>query len=374
GSAYENALSSFFGRVNYNFDEKYLLEFNIRRDGSSRMPEENRYGIFPSFSAGWILSNESFLSSSKSLSFLKLRGSWGQLGNQEIGEYAYSQSFNTGHNYVIDGSLVGGIAISELANPNITWEKTTITDIGLDMNLFDDKITVVADWFDKTSSPIGSFYGLVADGYLAESDFDIEGNLNDGIATQYGDLKPGDIKYRDISGPDGEPDGVISEDYDREIVGNPFPDFTYGFTIGAGYKGFDLSMFFQGANGVDRWQWYNNEADGNYTEAILDYWTPTNTAAAYPSLGNSDNNSKWSSFWIEDASYLRLKNLEIGYTLPKTISERVKISRARIYFTGYNLLTFTKMPDYDPERRADDVRAGSYAQTKVFSFGLNLTF
>ncbi|RLD82994.1 MAG: TonB-dependent receptor, partial [Bacteroidetes bacterium] len=454
GSAYENSLSSFFGRVNYNFDEKYLIEVNVRRDGSSRMPEKNRYGVFPSFSAGWVLSNESFLSSNKTLSFLKLRGSWGQLGNQEIGEYAYSQSFNTGHNYVIGNSLVGGVAISELANPDITWETTTITDIGLDMNFLDNKITIVADWFDKTStdvllrlpipltvgvdlapyqnigevqnvgwelaigyqdnfgelsffananisqikneiidiggredwidgtfhainkvgSPIGSFYGLVADGYFAESDFDVDGNLNADIATQYGNLKPGDIKYKDISGPDGVPDGVISEDYDREIVGNPFPEFTYGFTIGAKYKGFDLSMFFQGAQGVDRWQWYNNEADGNYTEAILDYWTPTNTSAAYPSLGNSDNNAKWSSFWIEDASYLRLKNLEIGYTLPKKLSERAKISRARIYFTGYNLLTFTKMPDYDPERRADDVRAGSYAQAKVFSFGLNLTF
>jgi len=148
GWAYENALSSFFGRVNYNFDEKYLIEVNVRRDGSSRMPEENRYGIFPSFSAGWVLSNESFLNSSKTLSFLKLRGSWGQLGNQEIGEYAYAQSFNTGHNYVIGNSLVGGVAISELANSDITWETTTITDIGLDMNLFDDKITIVADWFD----------------------------------------------------------------------------------------------------------------------------------------------------------------------------------------------------------------------------------
>ncbi len=455
GWAYENSLSSFFGRVNYNFDEKYLLEFNLRRDGSSRMPEENRFGIFPSFSAGWIMSNESFLSSSEIIDLLKIRGSWGQLGNQEIGEYAYSQSFNTGHNYIIDGSLVGGVAISELANPDITWETTTITDIGLDMNLFDDKITIVADWFNKTStdvlvrlpipltvgvdlapyqnigevqnvgweaaigyrnnfdefsffaninlsqtkneikdiggredwidgtfhtinqvgSPIGSFYGLIANGYFSENDFLPDGSLDTGKnATQYGNLKPGDIKYKDISGPDGVPDGVISEDYDREIVGNPFPDFMYGFTMGGTFKGFDLTIFFQGAQGVDRWQWYNNEADGNYTEAILDYWTPTNTGAAYPSLGNSENNAKWSSFWIEDASYLRLKNLEIGYTFPIALSEKAQITRARIYFTGYNLLTFTKMPDYDPERRADDVRAGSYAQSKVFSFGFNLTF
>ena len=454
GSAYENSLASFFGRINYNFNEKYLLEFNLRRDGSSRLPEDNRYGIFPSFSAGWILSNESFLSNIDQLNFFKLRGSWGQLGNQEIGEYAYSQAFATGYNYVIDGDLVGGVAISELANPNITWEKTTITDIGFDMNLFNEKITIVADWFDKTSSdillrlpipltmgvdlapyqnigevqnvgwelavgyrdnfgdlslfananisqikneiidiggreawidgtfhtinevgsPISSFYGLVADGYFSESDFDTNGDLVDGNASQYGDLKPGDVKYKDISGPEGTPDGVISEDYDREIIGNPFPDFTYGFTLGAKYKGFDLSMFFQGAQGVDRWQWYNNEANGNYTEAILDYWTPTNTGAAYPSLGNFENNAKWSSFWLKDASYLRLKNLEIGYTLPKTLSEKANINSARIYFTGYNLLTFTEMVDYDPERRADDIRAGSYAQAKVLSFGFNLTF
>ncbi len=454
GWAYENSLSSYFGRVNYNFDEKYLIEFNVRRDGSSRMPEENRYGVFPSLSAGWILSKESFLSGSENISLLKIRGSWGQLGNQEIGEYAYSQSYSTGYNYVINNSLTGGVAIRELANPDLTWETTTILDIGIDMNFFNNKFTIVADWFDKTStdvllrlpipltlgvdlppyqnigevqnagwevalgyqdnfgefsffanvnlsqikneiidiggredwidgtshalnvvgSPIGSYYGLVENGYFAESDFDADGNLNPDNASQYGNLKPGDIKYKDINGPDGVPDGVISEDYDREIVGNPFPEFSYSFTLGGAFKGFDLSMFFQGVQGVDRWQWYNNEANGNYTEAILDYWTPTNTGAAYPSFGNFENNAKWSSFWIKDASYLRLKNLEVGYTIPIAISEKAKISNARIYFTGYNLLTFTKMVDYDPERRPDDTRAGSYPQAKVFSFGINVTF
>ncbi|RLD79672.1 MAG: TonB-dependent receptor [Bacteroidetes bacterium] len=455
GWAYEWSLSSFFGRLNYNYDDKYLLEANVRRDGSSRFAEEYRYGVFPSFSAGWVLSNESFLDGNKIISFLKLRGSWGQLGNQEIGEYAYSQSFATGYNYIIDNSRRGGVAIRELANPELTWEKTTITDIGLDFNLFDHKITVVADWFNKTSndvlvrlpiplivgvdlapyqnigeiqntgwevavgyqdkfgdfsfytnvnlsqikneilnvggredwidgtyhtinqvgSPIGSFYGLVADGYLTEDDFLSDGSLDtENNATQYGNMKPGDIKYKDISGPDDVPDGIISEDYDREIVGNPFPDFMYGFTVGAGWKGLDFSAFFQGVVGVDRWQWYNNEADGNYTEAILDYWTPTKLNAAYPSLGNSENNSKWSSFWVEDASYLRLKSLEIGYTLPASLTAKARISRARIYFSAYNLLSFTKMIDYDPERLPTDIRAGSYAQSKIFSFGLNLTF
>ena len=455
GYAYESSLASLFGRINYIYEDRYLLEFNIRRDGSSRMPEQNRFGVFPSVSAGWILSNESFLDENELISLLKLRGSWGQLGNQEIGNYAFAQSFNAGHNYVIGGLLVGGAAVSELANPDITWETTTITDIGLDLNLFKGKISIVADWFDKTStdvllrlpipltmgvdlapyqnigevqnkgwevavgfqnkfgemslyvnanisqikneikdlgelenwidgtyhtlnevgSPIGSFYGLVADGYFTEDDFLHDGSLDtDNNATQYGSLKPGDIKFKDISGPDGIPDGIISEDFDREIIGNPFPDLTYGLTLGAAYKGFDLSMFFQGVKGVDRWQWYNNEADGNYTIAILDYWTPSNTGAAYPSLGNHVNNSKWSSFWIKDASYIRLKNLEFGYTLPSKITSKVHISRARIYFTGYNLLTFTKMVDYDPERLAEDIRAGSYPQTKVYSFGLNLTF
>ncbi len=154
GSAYESSLSSYFGRMNYIYSDKYLFEFNIRRDGSSRMPEENRYGIFPSVSAGWILSNESFLDENDLISMLKLRGSWGQLGNQEIGNYAFSQSFSAGQNYVIGGSLVGGVAVTELANPNITWETTTITDIGLDLNLFKGKISIVADWFDKTSTDV----------------------------------------------------------------------------------------------------------------------------------------------------------------------------------------------------------------------------
>ncbi len=452
GSAFENSLQSFFGRANYNYDDKYLFEFNIRRDGSSRMPEKNRYAIFPSLSASWVISNEGFFESIDGISLLKLRGSWGQLGNQEIGNYAYEQSISTGLNYIINDVVAGGVGITELANPDITWETTTITDIGIDFNLFNSKLTFVADWFDKTStdalvrlpipltlgvdiapfqnvgevqnrgwevavqyqdtfgdfhvfananlshidnkivdignlenwidgpflnevgSPIGSLYGLVSDGYLTEGDFDSDGNLNAGLPSQYGNLKPGDVKYRDISGPDGVPDGKISEDYDREIVGNPFPEFTYGFTVGGKYKGLDLSIFFQGVSGVDRWQWYNNEVGGNYTTAILDYWTPSNTNASFPSLGNETNNNKFSSFWVKDASYLRLKNLEIGYSLPEKLIRPAHIDRLRFYFSGANLLTFTDMVDYDPERRATDIRASSYPQSKVFSIGFNISF
>jgi len=452
GDAFEHSLLSFFGRANYNYDERYLFEFNLRRDGSSRMPEDNRFAVFPSLSAGWVVSNEAFFTSVEQISMLKLRGSWGQLGNQEIGNYAFEQGFSTGLNYVVNNVLVGGVAVTELANPNITWETTTITDIGVDFNLFGDNVMIVADWFNKTStdvlvrlpipstlgvqlapyqnvgkvqnkgwefaiqyqnnfgdlylfananismvdneilelgdledwidgpflnevgSAMGSLYGLQAEGYLTEADFDADGNLNPDLPSQYGTLKPGDVKYRDISGPDGVPDGEISEDWDRVVIGDPYADYSYGFAVGGKYKGIDLSIFFQGVNGIDRFQWYNNEIGGNFTNAILDYWTPINTNANFPSLGNEQNNNKYSSFWVKDASYLRLKNLEIGYTIPVSASKKVGIKSVRVYFSGQNLLTFTKMVDYDPERRATDLRASSYPQSKVFSMGLNLTF
>lgn len=448
GNAHEVSLQSFFGRANYNYLDKYLLEMNIRYDGSSRMPKDSRYGLFPSFSGGWVISNEEFMNDFPALSFLKLRGSWGKLGNQEIGNYAYTQNIDITQNYIIGGELSSGAALTTLANPDLKWETTTITDIGLDMNFFRNRLQITADWFNKTSSdilvklpipqtmgnldppyqniakvrnrgveldvkfnnnigelgyyagfnvtkveneildiagmtswlsnggrninleghPIGTFYGLVFDGY-----FQNEEEIANG-PTQFTDLKPGDIRYKDLSGPDGVPDGKIDETYDRTINGSPFPDWTYSFNFGGSYKGFDLYCFFQGVSGVDRYLFHNNQDAGNFTTEALDYWTPDNPNAAYPRFINMTNNNKNSTFWLKDASYLRLKNIEIGYTLPRTVISKLGLDNVRVYLSGNNLITFTKMVDMDPEKALEDERARTYPQSKVYSIGLNINF
>jgi TonB-dependent starch-binding outer membrane protein SusC len=451
GSASELSLDSYFGRVNYNYDDKYLAEFNYRYDGTSRFHEDQRWGGFPSFSLGWVPSNESFLSNLGPISFLKLRGSWGQLGNQNIGGsyYPYTQNINTGQNYLWGDKIAPGVAVTSLANQNLTWETTTITDIGVDLNLFKNKIQIVADWFDKTSTdilirlpipstmgnvaapfqnvgevnnkgweldvkyqdafgdvrvfggfnlshvknkvvdyggiessisnnaitieghPIGSYYAYVAEGY-----YQTQEEL-DNAPQQFGrPLRLGDVKYKDISGPDGVPDGRITANYDREIIGNPFPDLQYSFNLGASYKGFDIYTFFQGIEGIYRYHWINTEANGqgSFTKIALDYWTEDNRNAPTPRWGNLGNNTQYSTFWLKDASYLRLKNLEVGYTLPSDLTNKVNINKARIYFSGINLLTWTELDDYDPEKLTGDDRNRDYPKAKVYSVGINVTF
>jgi TonB-dependent starch-binding outer membrane protein SusC len=451
GSASELSLDSYFGRVNYNYDDKYLAEFNYRYDGTSRFHEDQRWGGFPSFSAGWVVSNENFLANLGPVSFLKLRGSWGQLGNQNIGEnyYPYTQNIDPGQNYLWGDNIAPGVAVTSLANQNLTWETTTITDIGVDLNLFKNKIQIVADWFDKTSTDIlirlpipstmgnvaapfqnvgevnnrgwelsvkyqdsfgkvglyggfnlsgiknevidyggiessisnnaitiegeaiGSYYAYVAEGY-----YQTQEEL-DNAPQQFGrPLRLGDVKYKDISGPDDVPDGKITADYDREIIGNPFPDLQYSFNLGASYQGFDIYAFFQGIEGIYRYHWINTEANGqgSFTKIALDYWTEDNPNAPTPRWGNLTNNTQYSTFWLKDASYLRLKNLEVGYTLPSDLTNKVNINKARIYFSGINLLTWTELDDYDPERLTGDDRNRDYPKAKVYSVGINVTF
>ncbi|BAX82394.1 SusC/RagA family TonB-linked outer membrane protein [Labilibaculum antarcticum] len=449
GNARELALNSFFGRVNYNFADKYLIEANYRYDGTSRMSSDNRWGGFPSVSAGWVASNENFLSDFGPVSFLKVRGSWGQLGNENIGGsnfYPYAQTIATGQNYLWGNDIAPGVSVTSLANSNLTWETTTITDIGVDLNLFNNKVQIVADWFDKTSSDIlirlpipstlgnvsapfqnigevkntgweidvkmnqtfgdfnvfggfnlthvknevtnygglesinnnsitkkgeaiSSYYAFIADGYYQSQE-----ELNN-APTQFGKpLRLGDVKYRDISGPDGIPDGKISDDYDRTIIGNQFPKLQYSFNLGASYKGFDVYAFFQGISGIDRYYWYNTETSGTFTEVAKDYWTEDNRNAPTPRWGNLGNNTKYSTFWLKDASYLRLKNLEIGYTIPSELTKKVHIENARIYFSGINLWTKTDVEDYDPEKLTGDDRNRDYPQSKIYSMGVNITF
>ncbi|TLX75576.1 TonB-dependent receptor [Labilibacter sediminis] len=451
GSADDLALNSYFGRLNYNYADKYLFEFNYRYDGTSRMPSDSRWGGFPSVSAGWVVSNEGFMSNIEALSFLKLRGSWGQLGNQNLGDdyYPYTQYIETGKNYLWDDGIAPGVAMTELANPMIAWETTTITDFGVDFNLFNNKVQVVADWFNKTSTDvlmrlnlpstigvtkfpfqnvgevknvgwelgvkvfekigavdvyggvnlsqvkneivdfkdvpdidndthtismegeaIDSYYAFIADGY-----YQTQEELDNAPVQPGNPLRLGDIKLRDISGPDGVPDGQVDETYDRTVIGNPFPDLQYSFNLGAAYKGFDIYAFFQGLQGVDRYYWMNAETNGTFTSEALDYWTPENRDAAVPRWGNLEANKVYSSFYLRDASYLRLKNLEIGYTLPSSITQKAHIQKARFYFSGVNLLTWThdNVKNYDPEKKTGDDRNRDYPGAKVYSIGVNIT-
>lgn len=449
GDAAEAALRSFFGRVNYNYKDRYLAEFNLRRDESSRIPKKNRTGYFPSVSVGWNIAQEAFMEKYNFINQLKLRGSWGELGNQEIGYYPFAQYIGLGNNYVWGDNKVSGVAISSLANPDIKWETTATTDIGIDAAFLNNKITLTADYFYKKTSdillqlpipgivgiatepyvnaasvknegwefalgyndqwgdwkfganvnfskvkneildlhgkdswitdwsinleghPINSYYGYVADGlYRTQAEVD-EANEKNSVGG--GALKLGDIRYKDVSGPDGKPDGVV-DTYDRTVIGNPFPDFTYGFGLNAAYKGFDLSAFFQGVAGVDRVVMDYPTISGNVTTIFLDrYSESANPNGNFPRLGNGDYNSRPSSFWLKDASYLRLKNIELGYSFKQEWIRKAKLERLRIYVSAQNILTITGIDDYDPEKYGSDTRGHAYPNAKTFSVGLNIT-
>lgn len=444
GSASALSLQSFLGRINYTFNDKYLFELNARIDGTSRLPASQQYPIFPSASAGWIISNEPFLkNSSKVVDFLKLRASWGQLGNQEIGNYSFTQNYSLGQNYLFNNVLNQGAAINGLANDKIQWETTTQTNFGLDIELLNRKIRIEADIFDKNTtnilvnlpipntlgglsapnqnagtvnnkgiellvnhtnkigkfeydislngamisntirstagrenwidgntinqvgSPISSYFGYVSEG-LFRTQEEVTAS-----AKQFGTApRIGDIRYKDT---DGNGDVTTA---DRLIIGNPFPKLTYGVNIGLKYAGFDLTSFFQGVSGIQRY--YDDPAAmGVRSQKLViwnERWTVNNTSGNLPRWGNTNNNNVYSSFRLQDATYLRLKNLEIGYSIPKKLLSSVGIANLRVYFNGINLLTFSDNQDYDVEKSDNDARSIDYLNTKSASFGLSATF
>ncbi len=453
GGALEEAYQSFFGRINYDYDGKYLAEFNIRRDGSSKFNSANRYGNFPSASVGWRISKERFMESVEFIDNLKVRASWGLSGNDRIGNYIFAQTYNPGIDYVLgDDMTVVGVAITSLANPSIRWEQTEQYDIGLDLSLFDNRVEVVADYFNRNSSdilytnfPIPNTLGvtnLEAQNAASMVNRGLEMGINyrdriggvrysvganftrfiknevtglgdggeetitntdiirvgepfrsyfgyqaigifqslDEIAnspTQFGNANtgPGDLKYADISGPDGEPDGVVDA-FDRIVIGNPNPDLLVNFNGSLEFKGFDVNMLFQGVSGVDRLLMGNGNLPmvddrSNVLKYWLDRWTPENPGNDLPRVGGQ-NNAVVSSFYIQDASYLRLKNLEVGYSLPKNVLERVNIQKLRVFVGAQNLLTFTGLENFDPERANGSQSNRNAPLYKTVTFGVNL--
>lgn len=454
GSAAEDAQQSFFGRINYDYNGKYLAEFAMRRDGSSKFGSGHRYGNFPSASVGWRISEEDFFNVDF-ISNLKLRASWGLSGNDRIGRYIYSQTYNPNIDYVLgDDATVVGVAQTSLANPSIKWEETEQYDIGLDASFNKGKIEFVGDYFKRNSRdilynnfPIPATLGvsslgaqnaasMVSEGLELSLNYrnnfgDVEvafgGNitkfLNNKVTglgkggeetitgtsiirigepfqayygykeigifqddnevanspVQFGDANtaPGDMKYADLSGPDGVPDGIVDA-YDRTVIGNPNPNFLYNLNGSIDYKNFDFSFLFQGVQGVDRLLMGNgNGPMGDNRSNVLTYWinrwTPEKPSTIYPRVGGQ-NNGIVSSFYIYDASYLRLKNVEIGYTLPKSISERIKIARLRIYVSGQNQLTFSKLKNFDPEGASGNHSNRNVPLYKTMTLGLNLKF
>ena len=449
GSAEETALQSFFGRINYNYGGRYLFEMNIRRDGSSRMPQANRYATFPSFSGAWLISNESFMQDINWLSSLKLRASWGKLGNQEIGNYAYASTLSAQGSYYFGDTKYVGMKTSKIANENIKWETTTITDFGIDASFWQNRINIVFDWYDKTTSDIllqlpmpgiflgslgapyqnagkvrnrgwefaanyydqkgdwswqagfslagvkneildmqglesisnntinregeaiGSYYGLKAVGiYRTEADLN-RVNAKGQTITQNGQ-KPqlGDIMYEDFNN-----DGDIT-DADRQVIGNPFPELQYSFNLGFSYKNFDVTTFWQGIAGLDRFNWDETTISngGNKSSRWLDRWSAENPNGSMPRMGGEINN-RYSSFWLTKGDYLRLKNIEIGYTFKKEAwMSKIGVQSLRLYLAGTNLLTFTSLKDYDPEKQSSDMRNDVHPNTKTYSFGINVKF
>ncbi|HLU90696.1 MAG TPA: TonB-dependent receptor [Cyclobacteriaceae bacterium] len=442
GSSSEWALLSFFGRVNYDFQSRYLLEFTARYDGSSRFATKNRFALFPSMSAGWRLSEEAFMKPLYPLfSDLKVRASWGTLGNQNIGNsfYPYISSVPLTVNYTFGNTMVSGARLLDLANEDLKWEQTEMYNVGLDMEFF-GKLSVTADYFDKSTTdvllrlniptslglnapfqnagtvsnkgwelgvrylgnvgavnysltgafsdvvnkiedlkgisstaltqnregfPMNSLYGHVATGYF-QNENDIENHPD-----QFGiEVFPGDIKYKDIDGNN------VIDDNDREIFGNTIPRYTYSLNLNLEYSRFDLGLFLQGVGKADGY--LNSSAimpffnGGTIYEYHKDYWTPDNPNAAFPRLVfNAANNQRNSSFWMKSAAYLRLKNVQLGYSLSPTLLERLKINSLRVYITGENLFSLDNFWEgFDVEA---PVGSGNfYPQVKTYSVGLNI--
>lgn len=463
GTSTQLALLSYFGRARYAYDDKYLFEANLRDDGSSRFTKGQRWGLYPSFSAGWNISKEPFFGSlSNYIPTLKLRGSWGKLGNQTIGfpptlgigaPYPGISVISSGQNYSFNQTLAPGIALNNGANEAVTWEKATTTDVGIDLALLNGKLSFTADYFIKNTSnilwqlPASNIYGFTVPfqnvasvrnsgwelgvayndkignvsyniavnasfiankitdlagtqdinhgkvvgypdnsffGYQVEGIFQTQQQVNDHAKQSGGLIGPGDLMYKDVSGPNGKPDGVIDGN-DRVYLGSPFPKTTFGFTLGASWKGIGVSGFFQGALGVKNYvQGFElgslQQANiGNPTTALLDAWTPTNTSATFPRLWSTytQNNPQnfVSSFWVRNASYLRLKNLLVSYTLPNKPLARLGVKGIKIYYSGQNILTFSSFYKWvDPETTTGNNAYGSYPQLKTNTLGLEVTF
>jgi TonB-linked SusC/RagA family outer membrane protein len=464
------ALRSWFGRLNYDYAAKYLLEANVRYDGTSRFSKDNRWGVFPSFSAGWRFSEEEFMAFSRTLlNSGKFRASWGELGNQNISDNYYpylTEIERVEKAYPIGNKENIGFTQNSLANEHIKWETIRMLNFGLDLQLLDNRLEMSFDWFKKENvnallkpifpsvigitasdnlplenigsienkgweiafswrdkigqvrygftanlsdaknkitnlgnsapslgdnirrvgDPINAYYGYRTDGLAQVADFESYNestkryeNPKFPIISSYAAIiQPGDVVYRDLSGENGQPDGKI-DDYDKVVFGNPYPRYSYSLRGFAEWKNFDFSFYIQGVGKVNGY--LAEEArhafinDYSIPKTVhLDRWTPNNPGASYPRMYyQPSHNIVFSNYWLENASYLRLKNIQLGYTLPRPLLNRINVNRLKVYVSIDNLFTLTDyFGGFDPEVR--ETSGDSYPQLKTFALGVQLGF
>ncbi|WP_020529729.1 TonB-dependent receptor [Flexithrix dorotheae] len=467
-------LSSWYSRINYSFNSKYLLTLNLRYDGSSTFSKNNKWAFFPSGAFAWNMHEESFLNNSDLFSQFKWRVSYGLTGNRAIAPYQTLARLSP-QLAAINGQIVNAVRPSSVANDNLTWETTAQFDVGADIGLFNDRVNLVVDYYRMETSdllfqrplpeysgyttqwqnigkvenkgfeltlntrnlvgefkwdmafnisanrnkvlelpdnldipygsnpghmvgmdftqilrvgePVGAFFGFIYDGVYQEGDNFIEGSSFEQEA--------GGEKYRDVDGITdengdltGQPDGQLNNN-DKTIVGNPQPKYIWGWNNDFSWKGFDMNIFFQASKGNDIYSYTLMELDKlsggrNATKNALNRWTPTNTNTDVPKAA-AGRGYKPSTRWIYDGSYVRLKNISLGYNLPNSILEKAKIRRLRIYVSAQNILTFTDYEGVDPEvnyrtdggtngNRNVGLDYGSYPNAKSYSIGLNVGF
>lgn len=445
------AIVSGFSRLNYNYKEKYLIEANVRMDGSSRFSNEHRWGTFPSVSAAWRISNESFMKDQHIFSNLKLRLSWGEIGNQNgLGLYDYIPVYNIGGYYPFGGGNLGQWAISpELASQDRTWETVVVKNIGIDVGFLRNRLTITADYFEKRNRdmliniqvpsiigitvPTDNFGVLETKGWDAEIDwkdnlsnnfqYSVSFNLSNAndklvsIATPFANPTagiinlqgyplnsifgyqaggyfqtqdeiskwavqnpavnaPGDIKYVDQNG-----DGKISSPQDLIYMGNTTPHYTFGLNLALSWRNIDFSAFFQGVG--ERLFYFTDGNPGiapfihswdNYSFKFQNnYWTTSNPNALFPRPYEGAQNYQWSTHWLQNTAYARVKNIQVGYSLPKAVISKIKASEIRIYFSGEDIWTWTKLAyPFDPE--ISNTSGYYYPTPEGYSLGLNVTF
>ncbi len=456
------------GRVTYGYNNKYFAEFNAGYNGSEQFASGHRYGFFPSVSAGWLISGENFMKNSTAITLLKIRGSYGKVGNDRINNNRFLYLDNTviqGGGYVGGGGTlgIGGQTVNEnyVGNRNLTWETSTKSNIGFELGFF-NQLNIIADIYQSdnnnmlinrgtvpqlnglpssalppvnlgrlknkgyevelnynksvnknlsvlaklninysenkiefldeaektpdyayrfysTGFPVGQNFGLISNGFWnSQAEIDNSGLTFAGRAP-----RPGDLKYKDLNG-----DKII-DTKDFGPIGYPnVPQYTFGATIGINYKNFDLSILFQGVANVSQdyrgWGVWENYGNGFFTERHMNAWTPERAAKGLPiefpalSASNSNSEANPSDYWLENTSYVRLKNAEIGYTLPLRWSEKISAKRIRFYANGFNLITWDKMKNkgYDPEVLNTNFNSGplAYPIYKVYNFGVNIVF